>query len=247
MSCITPGPSLFFFSSLSHEVVKYLDVDQLTHGLESQPNQLPVILLTSKPNFPYVKMGIIIPSLLRSTSVKDIINEKMTVIKNMVCKILILQWYISNTKKTEYILSRATELVIVEQKLPPSVGDIRDAGSVSGLGRSGKGHGNSFRYSCLSRTEDPCGLQFMGSQRVGHSQSNLACRHTLSNKGPFKILLKLIYFLVFNFDTLILYFVLLFCDSVFISFHFHSLHQYLFHQDLETLYALCSPFDFLIS
>ena len=37
-------------------------------------------------------MGIIIPNLLMSTSVKDIINEKMTVIENMVCKNLILKW-----------------------------------------------------------------------------------------------------------------------------------------------------------
>ena len=29
-------------------------------------------------------------------------------------------------------------------------------------------------------TEDPGGLQSMGSQRVEHDQSNFACRHTLS-------------------------------------------------------------------
>ena len=36
---------------------------------------------------------------------------------------------------------------------PVSAGNIRDTGSVPGLGRSpGKGHGNPLQYSCL---EDP--------------------------------------------------------------------------------------------
>ena len=34
--------------------------------------------------------------------------------------------------------------------LPVNAGDIRDAGSISGLGRSpGGGHGNPLQYSCL--------------------------------------------------------------------------------------------------
>ena len=36
------------------------------------------------------------------------------------------------------------------KNLPASVGDIRDMGSVPGLGRSpGRGHGNPLQYSCL--------------------------------------------------------------------------------------------------
>ena len=38
---------------------------------------------------------------------------------------------------------------------PANTGDIRDAGSVPGLGRSpGAGHGNPLQYSCL---ENPMG------------------------------------------------------------------------------------------
>ena len=33
-------------------------------------------------------------------------------------------------------------------------GDVRDAGSIPGLGRSGGGHGNPLQYSCL---ENPHG------------------------------------------------------------------------------------------
>ena len=39
--------------------------------------------------------------------------------------------------------------------LPASAGDIRDAGSVPGLGRSrGGGHGNPLQFSCLENPMD---------------------------------------------------------------------------------------------
>ena len=46
-----------------------------------------------------------------------------------------------------------------------------DPGSIPGSGRSpGEGNGNPLQYSCLEipYTEEPGGLQSMGSQRVGH-------------------------------------------------------------------------------
>ena len=49
--------------------------------------------------------------------------------------------------------------------------DIRDAGSIPGSGRyPGGGNGNPLQYSCLEKpwTEEPCGLQSTGSQRVEH-------------------------------------------------------------------------------
>ena len=51
-----------------------------------------------------------------------------------------------------------------------NAGDIRDMGSIPGLGRSpGGGHGNPLQYSCLENpTEEPGGLQSMGLQRVRH-------------------------------------------------------------------------------
>ena len=44
-------------------------------------------------------------------------------------------------------------------------------GSIPGLGRSpGEGNGNPLQYPCLENpTEDPSGLQSIGSQRVGHN------------------------------------------------------------------------------
>ena len=38
---------------------------------------------------------------------------------------------------------------------PASAGDVRDAGSIPGLGRSpGGGHGNPLQYSCLENPMD---------------------------------------------------------------------------------------------
>ena len=43
-------------------------------------------------------------------------------------------------------------MALVVKNPPASVGDIRDAGSIPGLGRSpGGGHSNPLQYSCLER------------------------------------------------------------------------------------------------
>ena len=45
--------------------------------------------------------------------------------------------------------------VLVVKNLPANAGDIRDTGSIPGLGRStGKGHGNPLQYSCLENPMD---------------------------------------------------------------------------------------------
>ena len=65
---------------------------------------------------------------------------------------------------------------------PASAGDGRDVGSIPGSGRSpGGGHGSSLQNSCLENPVDRGAwqMQFMGSQRVGHDRSNLACTHIL--------------------------------------------------------------------
>ena len=57
-------------------------------------------------------------------------------------------------------------MTLVVKNLPANAGDIRDAGSIPGSGRSpGGGHGNPLQYSCLENpmAEEPGGLQSMGS------------------------------------------------------------------------------------
>ena len=64
-----------------------------------------------------------------------------------------------------------SQMVLVEKNLPASARDLRDSSSIPGLGGSPGGeHSNSSQYSCLESlwTEEPGGLQSMGSQRVVH-------------------------------------------------------------------------------
>ena len=55
---------------------------------------------------------------------------------------------------------------------------------IPGSGRSpGGGHGNPLQYSCLENpmTEEPDGLQFIGSQRIRHYWSNMWCIYVNPN------------------------------------------------------------------
>ena len=66
---------------------------------------------------------------------------------------------------------RASQAVLMVKNLPANAGDVRGMGSIPRLGRSpGGGHGNSLLYSCwrIPWTEEPGGLQSIGSQRAGH-------------------------------------------------------------------------------
>ena len=58
---------------------------------------------------------------------------------------------------------------LVVKNLPTNTGDIRDAGSIPGLGRSpGRGNGYPLQYSCLENPMDREAWQAIkGLQRVG--------------------------------------------------------------------------------
>ena len=65
----------------------------------------------------------------------------------------------------------ASQVALGVKNPPANAGDTRDMGSIPGLGRYPReGHGNPLQYSCLriSWTEEPGGLQSIGSPRVGH-------------------------------------------------------------------------------
>ena len=51
--------------------------------------------------------------------------------------------------------NRASQAALVVKNPPAHAGDVRDVGSISGLGRSpGGGHGNPLQYSCLENPMD---------------------------------------------------------------------------------------------
>ena len=67
--------------------------------------------------------------------------------------------------------SRASQVALVVKNLPANAGDVREVGSIPGSGRS-PGGGMATHSSILAWripwTEEPGGLQSMGSQRVRH-------------------------------------------------------------------------------
>ena len=67
-----------------------------------------------------------------------------------------------------------TDWVVLVIKTPPAnAGDIRDAGSIPGLGRSpGGGHGNPLQYSCLENPMDR-GAWWATVHRVAKSWTQL--------------------------------------------------------------------------
>ena len=64
-------------------------------------------------------------------------------------------------------------MIIGVKNLPAKAGDIRDTGSITGLGRSsGRGHSNPLQYSCLENPMDSGAWQGM-VHRVAKSQTRL--------------------------------------------------------------------------
>ena len=49
----------------------------------------------------------------------------------------------------------ASQVALMVENPPANAGDLRDAGSIPGSGRSpGEGHGNPLQYSCLENPMD---------------------------------------------------------------------------------------------
>ena len=71
-----------------------------------------------------------------------------------------------------YWSQRASRVVLVVKNPPVNAGDLRDASSIPGSGRSpGEGHGNPRQYSCLKNPMDRQNLTDYSPwvRRVGHN------------------------------------------------------------------------------
>ena len=71
----------------------------------------------------------------------------------------------------QYLIRWASQVSLVVEKLPANAGDMTDASSISGWGRSpGGGHGIPFQYSFL---ENPHGQwSLIGYRPQGHKESD---------------------------------------------------------------------------
>ena len=59
---------------------------------------------------------------------------------------------------------------LVVKNPPANPGDVRDVGSIPGAGRSGGGHGNPPKYSCL---ENPNGQRRLAATVHGVAKSQI--------------------------------------------------------------------------
>ena len=77
--------------------------------------------------------------------------------------------------------------------------NVGDLVSIPGSGRSpGEGNGNPLQYSCLGNpwTEEPGGLQSMGSQRVGHEHSFMCLLAISMSSSVQCFFMSFLYFLI---------------------------------------------------
>ena len=85
----------------------------------------------------------------------------------------------------EFEGERASQVALVVKNPPANAGDIRDMGSIPGLGRSPGGrYGNPLQYSCLENPMDK-GAWWAIAHGVAKSQtrlSDLAWMHALKEK-----------------------------------------------------------------
>ena len=66
---------------------------------------------------------------------------------------------------------RHSQVALMVKNPPINAGDIRDAGSIPGLGRSPGGYGNPLQYSCLKISHGQGRLA--GYSPWGHKQSDM--------------------------------------------------------------------------
>ena len=70
-----------------------------------------------------------------------------------------------------FIFLLASQVALVIKNPPANAGDVRDAGSIPGLGiPPGEGNGHPLQYSCLENPIDrgAWGVWSIGLPRVGH-------------------------------------------------------------------------------
>ena len=85
--------------------------------------------------------------------------------------VLLFKIATEHTYDVRYSVPGASQVELVVKNPPASVGDVRDLGSVPGVGKSSEGgNGSPPQYSCLENPMDRRAwwISSFRSQRVGH-------------------------------------------------------------------------------
>ena len=99
------------------------------------------------------------------------LNQSIRISKNWLLSILIIVIYFTFSYSLQLGVASSLYSFPHSSVSKESACNTGDLGLIPGSGRSpGEGNGNPLQYSCLEnpRTEEPHGLQLMGSHRVGH-------------------------------------------------------------------------------
>ena len=102
-------------------------------------------------------MVVVILNAVWKTTINKIKDPVMLVARDpsVGCKTGIIIWKFFVKYVCVHTLLGASQVALVVKNLPANVGDVSDASSVPGLGRSpGGGLGNPLQYSCLENPMD---------------------------------------------------------------------------------------------
>ena len=101
--------------------------------------------------------------------------------------------------------ANSAQVALVVKNPPVNAGDIREAGSIPGWGRSpGGGHGNPLQYSCLENSHGQ--RRLAGYSPWGHTKwtqlKRLSMQHAYTNSATIncETLDKLFWLLIFSFS-----------------------------------------------
>ena len=76
----------------------------------------------------------------------------------------------------------ASQMVLVVKTLPANAGDVRDAGSIPGSGRSpGGGHGSALQCACLGESREQRSLADYGPRGRSESDATEATQHSCAS------------------------------------------------------------------
>ena len=130
--------------------------------------------------------------------------------------------------KASLSLLRASQVALVLKNPPANVGDIRDAGSIPGLGRSPQGrHGNTLQYSCL---ENSMGRGTWKATVCGVAQSQTRLKQLITHV-----------IIIHSYFTIVVCLFFLFLLSIY--FWYLSLFASLYPLRVNLSYTHCSLFS----
>ena len=134
-------------------------------------------------SFFYTVKLVFCPHFSGCTLYKEVLLCSFHLRSDELCFNLLREEYLYNYLWLFYTRDWVSQVALVVKNLPANGRDARNVGFITGE-KDPLEEGTTTHFSILawriSQTEEPGRLQSIGSQRVGHEWSDLACRHSHS-------------------------------------------------------------------